>query len=456
MSAIRSPSPVVDSPGPSAGRQVEDTDSISACSGDSRYKSIRPSILKQLAEDIETSGGIASFIKSERERKDQKLSRLLNDNEEAYGKRGDPLRRDIQQKVNYWILLFRKGRYKEKVLERYDVESFEAREALKKREPQEKQETKENQSAEDRSDSDGNSSVSSEENQEEEVQEDQAQEDQAQEEEEDKKPAAQPIQAVPSPPSEIKISNRKQQDLETMSSSPRKAIPNGAHHVAVDLEYPERNREVYVYEVDELVGVGSFQNQVFKGFYVLFPIEARYVRDDPRNVWYSLKVVSPNQALLKMPGAHYAMQSNDDRKNFNQFLPESVVKSIDKKRNDYVRRRKNGEAGWKYILLTFPECQPGTEFPLELTTSPINEKATEEQWAKFESFPISFRKEISIDWTASAIQCSACSGYPNVSKEQWGGFAIAMKNTNPNMIGAVEEEGESDVAAMLRQRGGLF
>jgi hypothetical protein len=185
-------------------------------------------------------------------------------------------------------------------------------------------------------------------------------------------------------------------------------------------------------------------------------VDVRYPRDDPRNAWYTLKIISPNQVLLKMPGCHYAMQNNEDREQLNKHLPESVSKSIDKKRNDYAKRRNNGEAGFKYLVLTFPECQPGTEIPVELTTTPIYEKATDEQWAKFESFPIPFRKDLSKDLDISSMKCSSCGSYPNVGKEVWGGFALAMKDTAPNQVGAVDDSGESDVAAMIRLRGGLF
>jgi hypothetical protein len=443
VAAIRSPSvSSIRSPAGSTASifsppSGDESDSISACTGDSRYKSIRPSILKQLAEDIEANGGIGAFIKTDKTAKDQRLCRLLNQDEDTYGKRGDPLRRDLQNKCNYWIKLFQKGRYSEKVLKRYEVLSFEAREALNKQETKKKDSKEDSESLS----SSSSSSLSSV---------------------EDTKKTAENTtsQEQEKPPVQLKIP-KPQLVLYTpkatvMSSSPRKAIPNGAFSIHVDLERPENNREVYVYEVDEIEGVGSYRNKVYKGFYILFQVDVRYPRDDPRNAWYTLKIISPNQVLLKMPGCHYAMQNNEDREQLNKHLPESVSKSIDKKRNDYAKRRNNGEAGFKYLVLTFPECQPGTEIPVELTTTPIYEKATDEQWAKFESFPIPFRKDLSKDLDISSMKCSSCGSYPNVGKEVWGGFALAMKDTAPNQVGAVDDSGESDVAAMIRLRGGLF
>jgi hypothetical protein len=358
--------------------------------------------------------------------KEQIFSRLLNQDEDTYGKRGDPLRRDLQNKCNYWIKLFQKGKYTQKVLKRYGVLSFESREALNEKETK-------------KDDIESSSSSSSSL-----ISDKPAKKNPT---EEDKPPVERKI------PKPQKVCNNK---ATVMSSSPRKAVPNGAFPIQVDLERPENNREVYVYEVDEIEGVGPYTNKVYKGFYILFQVDVRYLRDDPKNSWYTLKVISPNQALFKMPGRHYAMQNNEDRDHLNQNLPEPVSRSIDKKRNDYAKRRNNGEAGFKYLVLTFPECQPGTEVPLELTTTPIYDKATDEQWAKYESFPIPFRKDLSKNAVVSSQACPACGSYPNVGKEVWGGFALAMKDNTPNQVGAVDDAGESDVAAMIRSRGGLF
>jgi len=78
-------------------------------------------IQKQLASDIEASGGIKAFDGNQNH---QLISRLCNQREELYGKRGDNQRLTIQKKVYRWVLHHRKGEYTEKVLNRFGVSSF--------------------------------------------------------------------------------------------------------------------------------------------------------------------------------------------------------------------------------------------------------------------------------------------------------------------------------------------
>jgi hypothetical protein len=73
---------------------------------------------KQLAIDIEGSGGIKAFEGSE-----QKLSELLNKRETLYGTRGDKLRQQISKKVYRWQLLHRQSEYVETVLNCFSVKS---------------------------------------------------------------------------------------------------------------------------------------------------------------------------------------------------------------------------------------------------------------------------------------------------------------------------------------------
>jgi hypothetical protein len=91
-------------------------------------------ILKQLAKDLEGSGGIKVF--------DGKgISELLNKREALYGKRGSLLRRKVSKKVYRWQLLERKGEYVEKVLNRFFVKSAlqQHRERLKSTSKQQQQ-----------------------------------------------------------------------------------------------------------------------------------------------------------------------------------------------------------------------------------------------------------------------------------------------------------------------------
>ena len=79
-------------------------------------------VQKQLAEDIESEGGIRLFAGSGSSDL-HLLERLCNTREDTYGVRGDPLRRKIQQKVYRWANSDKKGQYQKKVLDKLGVKS---------------------------------------------------------------------------------------------------------------------------------------------------------------------------------------------------------------------------------------------------------------------------------------------------------------------------------------------
>lgn len=80
-------------------------------------------VRKALAEIIEENGGIAKTYGQE-----QFLRRILDerskDSDSPFGHWGDPIRRKLQQQVNYWQKLNKEKKYVEKVLYDLGVQSF--------------------------------------------------------------------------------------------------------------------------------------------------------------------------------------------------------------------------------------------------------------------------------------------------------------------------------------------
>jgi hypothetical protein len=101
---------------------TRDSDSESVLSQASSASSLRSAlpvnIQKQLAQDIEERGGI-ELLKGN---SSHCLSALCNENEETYGKRGDPIRTKIGKKVQVWKH-YDKAEYTDKVLNRLQVQS---------------------------------------------------------------------------------------------------------------------------------------------------------------------------------------------------------------------------------------------------------------------------------------------------------------------------------------------
>ena len=104
---------------PGEDREQVVSPSVSLGSSGSRTGTPLPLHLqKQLARDIENSGGIKAF-----EGSDHTLAEVLNKREDLYGIRGSILRSRITKKVYWWKLLQRRGEYVEKVLNLFSVKS---------------------------------------------------------------------------------------------------------------------------------------------------------------------------------------------------------------------------------------------------------------------------------------------------------------------------------------------
>lgn len=81
-------------------------------------------VSKALAELLEANGGIRTFSG----KRSQKLRAALdNSSSDTFGKRGDHIRRTLQQKVYYWQTLVDKGAYEGRVLKVLGVRSHESR-----------------------------------------------------------------------------------------------------------------------------------------------------------------------------------------------------------------------------------------------------------------------------------------------------------------------------------------
>jgi hypothetical protein len=145
----------------------KDSDSESVLSQVSSASSVRAALpiftQKQLAQDIEEAGGIKVFKNSK-----QPLSILCNNNEDVYGKRGDPIRAKITKKVVIWKA-FSEAEYVDKVLNRLRVKSaatleFQSRSANKAKYEKKisLQQFSDNDSSSDESGDEGDSIASSE------------------------------------------------------------------------------------------------------------------------------------------------------------------------------------------------------------------------------------------------------------------------------------------------------
>jgi hypothetical protein len=85
---------------------------------------VRLHVKKQLAGDIESNGGIKHFAG----RNNQHLYRLLQsrvqEDDNPYGNRGDPIRTKLRKLVNYWVRKDQEGKYISEVLNPWQIVQY--------------------------------------------------------------------------------------------------------------------------------------------------------------------------------------------------------------------------------------------------------------------------------------------------------------------------------------------
>jgi hypothetical protein len=416
-------------------RHLGDTeDSVTTPRNGAAGITLQPDLLKQLAIDIERSGGIERIVDIG---KKKVLARLLDQDCNTYGKQGDPIRRKIQDKVFYWKKLYAKGQYVQKVLDKLGVEE---RSYGPERAPlpppvkldvtlnvQERKNLSELISSSDlqvegtklRSGSTANQT--------------------------DK-------------PNLKSSGDRKDSDIAPLSSlleyHTKTAIPHGAHYITVDTERPDNNREVYVFPCSGLKGVNAYKDREFDGYFIALPVDPRIILSEKKTNFYSCRVIHPNKVLLKMPSMHYALTNNDDRVQFNDVVPESVGKALDIRRNDFMAHYE--ERKFKYLVLIFPETEGKSGDPVHLTVQPIFEDAGEDNECEFEMIDIKYSKDEKRTLQEANTICPTCQGHPLLGQEFWAGFTVATKAVASNLGGEEKSNNQSANARKLLSRGGFF
>ena len=98
-----------------------------ASSVTSRRERLPLHIQKQLARDIEANGGIAYFEGHDNQNLCQLLDQRVEEEDNPYGVRGQPIRARLRKKVYRWQVLNREGRYISEVLNPWRIWQFSSR-----------------------------------------------------------------------------------------------------------------------------------------------------------------------------------------------------------------------------------------------------------------------------------------------------------------------------------------
>lgn len=147
---------------------------------------------------------------------------------------------------------------------------------------------------------------------------------------------------------------------------------------------PESNGPVLVYDVPDMPG--SDGTQEYKGYYILLPIDNRFVDIDDTIVWYKANVIADKLILFRVPAWPYALWPNSAySRDFYDLIMNQVGLPIQKSMNacHSVFDAESDEAGsatvesrkWKYILLDFSNVKGCGE----LSSSKVYSEAGETQ-----------------------------------------------------------------------------
>jgi hypothetical protein len=77
-----------------------------------------------------------------------------------------------------------------------------------------------------------------------------------------------------------------------------------ADRIEANVERPERNRQVLVFPIVDIPGE---KNQVFTGYYIMTPMDIRFMIDEPTISFYNARVfTNRSSVLIQLPGWLYS------------------------------------------------------------------------------------------------------------------------------------------------------
>jgi hypothetical protein len=390
-------------------------------------RGLSENLQKQLATDIEKAGGIKNLS----DNSGQRLARILDLRPDVYGKRGvdpkkDNKRTQIQKKVWCWKQLEKQGTHCQIVLNRLQVKSFATllfeeknRRGLNKPRKRDDDETSVSSSSSNDSISSEDSSVVSIEH--------------------ERKP---PPQVIHSPATHKKMS--------AACHTPNTAVPRGAgkffvfvfvdpcpflfcsravptscvvciaERIPVNIQRPERNREVLVFPTKDIDGLET--GTQFTGHYMMHQIDIRHIADDPSVEFYKGRVFTSNSVLLRVPAFPYSILHNRDEIAAN--VSATTSDALDDARHSFEQDKAGRE--WKYLVLDFPTNH-------ELSSKVVYKEAGDDEELELEIIPIQY-------------------SHPNITglgSEHWAAWKVVRTDLKVHKRGKLEVKSKQSKAAAL-------
>ncbi|CAB9506771.1 unknown protein [Seminavis robusta] len=287
--------------------------------GPSAEKGLPVEIQRQLAKDIELAGGIHTFEDSA-----YSLDDLLKGKETIYGERGSRRRKQIRNVVFRW------RKYNKEKFYRTVFIPLVLQQNTKWSEPNGIPDTPDTTSSIQDNKFGGNSNT---------------------------EPDPQPAQPSRSPkPILTKPATTKLASSIFETPKPQIMNDNNTFTIKVNTERPEANREAGIYELDRIAGAGDKKNQLYSGFWIVLPIDIRFILDDMSAAHWSARIIAKNKILLSTQAWNYSCLY--DRDEFKKNVQPNELEALDGAHHD-IYDESSGEIKedrkWKHLVLEFPE-----------------------------------------------------------------------------------------------------
>ena len=202
----------------------------------------------------------------------------------------------------------------------------------------------------------------------------------------------------------------------------------------MNIDRPDANREAYVFVVEKLEGTTN-KNEKFSGYFIVIPVDIRWVLSDKSVECYKARVFTQNQILITMPSWDYDLLHNrDEFVGLSPAADENLVDAMDDARHTFNDNRETRR--FKHIMLDFPSDNV-------LSSKTINKNAGDDEILKLRLF---FSKKL--------LKRGDIDSGDEYSVKHYAGWSVARLDITPRKSGKVEpKENKSDIAAQLESLG---
>jgi hypothetical protein len=127
--------------------------------------------------------------------------------------------------------------------------------------------------------------------------------------------------------------------------------------IHVNTGCPEANGEALVFSLKDIPGAKS--GTMYHGYYIMLPMDIRFVLDDGTLEHYTARIFMDTQILVSVPSHQYSVLYNRDK--LMKCVPSPVTNAMDDARHSFEEHKEARR--WKHLLLEFPHGQviPGKE-----------------------------------------------------------------------------------------------